>query len=518
MASEDKNILIAGDHALNAEELFLQGRRVAGGLLQAGLQSGDAVALILRNDFAYFVLHDAARYSAFDIVPVNWHLKPIEIDYILKDCNAKAVIIHADLLTDELHELLAGLFLIVVPTPEEILSAYQLGKNVLPVDENILLWDEWLDASEVCALEPVPFCPPLFYTSGTSGRPKAVIREPVPIEVVKKIGERTSYAWGFNKQPICSVMTGPLYHSAPNGYANMVLQNSGLLILQAKFDAEELLGLIERHGVTHLHMVPTMFNRLLALPEQVKNKYDLSSLSHVTHGAAPCPPEVKRQMIEWWGPVIYEYYAMTETGIICCSSSEQWLAHQGSVGCAAPGVSLQIRHDDGSVCGANETGLICVQHEATAAVSYHNAQEKTTELIQDGFLITGDIGHLDEDGFLYISDRKSDMVISGGVNIYPAEVEAELINVDGVKDCTVFGVPDPEFGEKLVAFIECDNALETRAIQSFLKERLAGFKVPKVVEQVASLPREDSGKLKKREIREQYLESLNTSKQDNEYV
>jgi long-chain acyl-CoA synthetase len=181
------------------------------------------------------------------------------------------------------------------------------------------------------------------------------------------------------------------------------------------------------------------------------------------------------------------------------------LAHQGSVGCAAPGVSLQIRQDDDSVCDANETGLICVQHEATASVSYHNAQEKTAELLQDGFLVTGDIGYVDEDGFLYISDRKSDMVISGGVNIYPAEVENELINMPGVKDCTVFGIPDVEFGEKLVAFIVCDKQLETTAIVSFLKERIAGYKVPRVFEQVSSLPREDSGKLKKREIKEKYL-------------
>jgi long-chain acyl-CoA synthetase len=200
---------------------------------------------------------------------------------------------------------------------------------------------------------------------------------------------------------------------------------------------------------------------------------------------------------------------MTETGIITCSSSEQWLAHQGSVGCAAPGVSLQIRNDDASVCGVNETGLICVQHEATGSVSYHNAAKKTEELVQDGYLVTGDIGYLDEDGFLYISDRKSDMVISGGVNIYPVEVENELINMQGVKDCTVFGIADPEFGEKLVAFIECDSELETGAIQSFLKERIASYKVPRIFEQVSSLPREDSGKLKKREIRKQYLDKLN---------
>ncbi|MBT7952628.1 MAG: AMP-binding protein [Gammaproteobacteria bacterium] len=505
MIADKKNILIAGDRTLSADELFLQGKKVASGLLQSGLQKGDAVALILRNDFSYFVLHDAARYASFEIVPVNWHLKAAEIDYILKDCKAKAVMVHSDLLTDELKKVIKDLVQIVVPTPGEISKAYSIAEELALPEQNIKIWKDWLDDSKACELEPVLFCPPLFYTSGTSGRPKAVVRGSIPPEVIMKIGERTSFAWGFNKQPVRSVMTGPLYHSAPNGYASMVLQNNGLLVLQPKFDAEDLLRLIELHAITHLHMVPTMFNRLLALPAEIKSKYDLGSLSHVTHGAAPCPPEVKRQMIEWWGSVIYEYYAMTETGIICCSSSEQWLAHQGSVGCAAPGVSIQIRHDDGSVCDTNEIGLICVQHEATASVSYQNAKDKTEDLVQEGYLVTGDIGYLNEDGFLYISDRKSDMVISGGVNIYPAEVENELITIPGVKDCTVFGVPDKEFGEKLVAFIESDGKLDADLISSFLKERIASFKVPRVFEQVTSLPREDSGKLKKREIKEQYL-------------
>jgi long-chain acyl-CoA synthetase len=509
MVTNNQNMLISGERKLSADELFIQGNKISGGLLQAGLEPGDAIALILRNDFAYFVLHDAARYASFDIVPVNWHLKAAEIDYILKDCSARAIFIHSDLLTNELCQVLKDYVVIEVPTPEEVNVAYELEATVSSVSENYLIWNDWLEVCDECEQDPVPFCPPLFYTSGTSGQPKAVVRDELPVEAIMKIGERTRFAWGFDRPNIVSVMTGPLYHSAPNGYASMVLQSGGLLILQTKFDAEELLALIDQHQVTHLHMVPTMFNRLLALPEEVKNRYSLSSLTNVAHGAAPCPPEVKRQMIEWWGPVVYEYYAMTETGIITCSSSEQWLAHQGSVGSAAPGVSLQIRNNDVSRCGVNETGLICVQHEATGSVSYHNASEKTEELVQDGYLITGDIGYLDEDGFLYISDRKSDMVISGGVNIYPAEVENELINMHGVKDCTVFGIPDPEFGEKLVAFVECDSELDAEAIQSFLKERIASFKVPRVFRQVPSLPREDSGKLKKREIKNEYLASLN---------
>lgn len=330
-------------------------------------------------------MHDAARYGNFQIVPVNWHLKANEIDYILKDCKAKAVVIHADLLSHELQKSISKLMVVVVPTPDDVLQAYNLNAPPVTASDGFPLWNEWLETQNLCDQQTVPFCPPLFYTSGTSGKPKAVKRESLPQDIIQKVSARTSFAWGFDKQPICSVMTGPLYHSAPNGYAHMVLQNGGSLVLQAKFDAEELLSLIEQHNVTHLHMVPTMFSRLLALNESVRNKYDLSSLTHVSHGAAPCPPEVKRQMIEWWGKVIYEYYAMTETGIICCSTSDQWLAHPGSVGCAAPGVNIVILGEDGNVCSANEAGLICVKHEATDAVSYHGAREKRMNCFTTGF-------------------------------------------------------------------------------------------------------------------------------------
>lgn len=502
----EKTILIAGEREFSLQQLHLDGIRVAGGLQQAGLKPGNAVALILRNDFAYFSLHDAARYGPFDIVPVNWHLQAKEIAYILDDCAAKAVFIHEDLLTQDLESVLDDRFVVVIPTPIEVSTAYAISNDTSNFTQDYSIWEDWINNSPEADSEPLPFYLPLFYTSGSSGKPKAVKREDLPIEVAQKVGERTRFAWGFDKQPICSVMTGPLYHSAPNGYGNLVLQRGGKLVLQPRFDAEDLLVLIQKYSVTHLHMVPTMFNRLLALSDEIKNEYDLSSLIHVTHGAAPCPPEMKRNMINWWGNVIHEYYAMTETGIITCSSSEQWMTHPGTVGCAAPGVSLQIRDDDGNIMAANQPGVICVKHEATSYVSYHNAEAKTEELIQDEYLVTGDIGYLDEDGFLYISDRQSDMVISGGVNIYPAEIEAELVTMPGVKDCAVFGVSDKEFGEKLVAFIETDEPLNKEEMTAFLKQRLASFKIPRIYEFVESLSREDSGKIKKRQIKEQYLQ------------
>ncbi len=283
-----------------------------------------------------------------------------------------------------------------------------------------------------------------------------------------------------------------------------VLGEGGLLVLQSKFNPLELLELIEKYRITNLHMVPTMFVRLLALGDDDKRRFDFSSLRHVVHGAAPCPPDVKRAMIEWWGPVIHEYYAMTETGFIAISNSEDWLRYPGSVGHPAPGVTIQTRRDDGSQCDPGEPGEIFVHSETTGHVAYHRAEQKTAELRHGDFVATGDIGYLNEDGFLFISDRKTDMVISGGVNIYPAEVEQALIGMPGVSDCAVFGVPHPEFGEQLVAAVQPSEGAEIGegAVQAFLKERISSYKVPRIIRICDQFPREDSGKVKKHKLRQ----------------
>ena len=387
----------------------------------------------------------------------------------------------------------------------EILQGYgaKPGEHIL--DPRFLDWDDWMEESRLHAAPAKNFRPPLFYTSGSSGRPKAVLRNNVTPEIAARISARTSYAWGFDQTPIRSVMTGPLYHSAPNGYANMVLQSGGALALAARFDAESLLALIERYEITHLHLVPTMFVRLLYLPEDVRRGYRLDSLVHVTHGAAPCPADIKRSMIDWWGNVIHEYYAMTETGIITCCSSDEWLEHEGTVGRPAPGVEIEIRDGDGNRQSAFDEGVICVKHEGTHCISYLNDDDRSAALQQNDFLVTGDIGYLDEEGFLYVSSRQSDMVISGGVNIYPAEIEAELVAMEDVADCVVFGIPDAEFGEKLVAVIEQKGAARGEKVAAYLKTRLADFKVPRIYSFVDHLPREDSGKVKKQLIKQDYL-------------
>lgn len=498
-------MLIFGEQNCSATDIDDAAQRAAAGLQALGIKENDAIAVILRNDIPYFIIHEASHYLGFNVVPVNWHLKPAEVDFILADCRARAVIVHADLLTEELVEIVKDSPVIVVNPPAEILQSYGAKSGKYTRGPGFLDWNNWIEESRPPAALDKNFRPPLFYTSGSSGRPKAVLRNNVTPEIAAGISARTRYAWGFDQTPVRSVMTGPLYHSAPSGYANMVLQSGGTLVLATRFHAENLLSMIEQYEITHLHLVPTMFVRLLDLPDSARNRYRLDSLVHVTHGAAPCPADVKKSMIDWWGNVIYEYYAMTETGIITCCSPDDWLEHEGTVGRAAPGVDIEIRDGDGNRRSALDEGVVCVKHEGTHCISYLNNDERSADLQQNGFLVTGDIGYLDEEGFLYVSSRQSDMVISGGVNIYPAEIEAELIAMEDVTDCVVFGIPDAEFGEKLVAVIENRGVADAEVIAARLESRLANYKVPGVYEFVDHLPREDSGKVKKQLIKQDYL-------------
>ena len=501
--------LLSGNRLLDHAALAANGRRAATALHRAGIWQGDSVALLMRNDFAYFEATLGANLLGASTVPLNWHLTAGEIAYILDDCDARAVIAHADLLTEAVLAVCAGREVIVVETPAEVAAAYAIPQERLRVPGAVPEWSSWIaDHPEWTAEAPL-MAQPMFYTSGTTGRPKGVRRKPVGPDVAAAAIRRGALAFGLVGDGIRSVMTGPLYHSAPNSYAMRVVATGGLLVLQPRFDAEELLRLVQDWRITHLHMVPTMFVRLLALPAEVRARYDLATLRHVCHGSAPCPPDIKRQMIDWWGPVIHEYYAMTETGIITVSGSADWLRFPGSVGHAAPGVQLRVADDAGNACAPGVAGEIQVSSETTPYFAYHRAEEKTDEAREGDFVRTGDVGYLNDEGFLFISDRKSDMVISGGVNIYPAEVEQELVNVAAVKDCAVFGVPDHEFGERLVAVIECEADLDREVLARELRQRVAGYKLPREYRFVRALPREDTGKIKKRLLRDEWVATAN---------
>src|SRR5205085_11406346 len=284
----------------------------------------------------------------------------------------------------------------------------------------------------------------------------------------------------------------------------------GVLVLMPRFDAEEFLRLIDEQKIDTIFMVPTMFIRLMKLPEAVRKKYDMSSLRHIIHAAAPCPADVKRAMIEWWGPVIYEFYGSTESGAVTFATSDDALKKPGTVGRISPGAELRFVGDDGRVVPDGEIGEIYSRISGNPDFTYHNKPEKRAEIERDGFITSGDVGYIDADGYVFICDRKRDMVISGGVNIYPAEIEAVLHAMPGVKDCAVFGIPDAEFGEKLMAVVEPmdGGAVSADDVRAYLRRHLADYKVPRAIEIGRDLPREDSGKIFKRRLRDPYWQGV----------
>lgn len=497
--------IVSGKRYLSTQALATNAAKAASALHSAGVSQGDVVALLLRNDFAFFEATRGATLLGATTVPMNWHMSVDEISYVLDDCDAKVLIAHSDLLTESVLAICAGREVIAVETPPELATAFNIAAKFCITPPTVPEWYQWLSAFPLWEEEPRALSNPMFYTSGTTGMPKGVLRKPVAPEIAARAMKRSSVAWGLSGEAVRSVMTGPLYHSAPNAYGMGVVRSGGLLILQPRFDALEMLELIARHKISHLHMVPTMFVRLLKLTRADREKFDLSSLIHVAHGAAPCPQDVKQQMIEWWGPVIYEYYAMTETGILTICNSEQWLTHAGTVGCAAEGVTICIRDEQGNDLETGMPGQICVSSETTPYVAYHRAEEKTDALRMGNYIATGDVGYMDEDGFVFLSDRISDMVISGGVNIYPAEIEKVLLSMPAVRDCAVFGVPDSEFGERLVCIVETPDNVSDNAFSDFLRERISNYKVPREFLITKHLPREDSGKVKKRLLRDAFL-------------
>jgi long-chain acyl-CoA synthetase len=483
--------------------------RAASGFAALGVGAGDAIAVVLRNDFPFFEASYAAQRLGAYCVPVNWHGKTAEIDYVLRDCGAKLVLAHSDLLPDVAPAVPEDVPHFVVPTPREIAVAYGIPADRCQVPVGSLLWDEWL-----AGFEPMPEGLPsaissMIYTSGTTGHPKGVQRVNLGPEFADAVAQMGREVFGFVPgRPIRTVVTGPLYHSSPNFYGLIAVRHGALVVLQPRFEAEQLLQLIERHRITHLHAVPTMFVRLLRLPESVRRRHDVSSLEWVVHVGAPCPAHVKKAMIDWWGPIISEGYGGTETGYVTFHTAEEALRKPGTVGRPRPGATIRIYDDAGRELPPGEIGDVYSGFGGLPDFIYHGLPEKRREIERDGLVSIGDVGYLDADGYLFLCDRRHDIVISGGVNIYPAEIEAVLLAMPGVRDCAVFGIPHEEFGETLCAHIEPepDARLDEGYIRALLRERLADFKVPRVIRFETNLPREDSGKIMKRKLRDPYWE------------
>ncbi len=496
--------ILSGRRECGLEDVAVSAARAAQGFSETGIGPGDAIALILRNDIAFFEASTAAMLIGAYPVPINWHASTDEAGYILRDCRARAVVIHADLYNKLRSAIPDEMSVFIVETPQEIRSAYELDDAPSLVPAGAVCWGEWLSGSEPHSGSPAKTRDTMIYTSGTTGRPKGVRRKPMTEAYLHSAIAMACAMYGFRPgEPLVTVITGPMYHTAPNGYALLAARFAATIILQPKFDALELLRLIEQHKVTHVHLVPAMFIRLLELPENEARQYDLSSLVWVSHGAAPCPPAVKAGMIDWWGPVINEYYGSTETGGVTVQTSKDVADKPGSVGRAIAGVDIRILDSDKRPLPAGEVGDIYIRSDTGDNFNYHNNSSARAEVEVDRHVCIGDIGYLDDDQYLFLCDRRIDIINSGGVNIYTAEIEAAILEIDGVSDCAVFGIPDDYLGEAICAYVTIDPArpLPPEQVTLIVGARLGTLKAPKLVVAVDSLPRQDSGKVFKKELR-----------------
>ncbi|WP_392842435.1 acyl-CoA synthetase [Streptomyces sp. LN500] len=497
-ADPETTVLVAPDgQTWTAGRLHAAANRLVRGLRAAGLRQGDAFAVVLPNGVEFFTAYLAATQAGFYLVPVNHHLIGPEIAWIVSDSGSKVLIAHerfTDAATAAADEAkLPASHRYAVGEVDGFRPYAELldGQSDAPPDDRTLGWV-------------------MNYTSGTTGRPRG-IRRPLPGRLPEE-----SHLGGFlgifgirpfddNVHLVCS----PLYHTAVLQFAGAALHIGHPLVLMDKWAPEEMLRVIDAHRCTHTHMVPTQFHRLLTLSDKVKERYDVTSMRHAIHGAAPCPDHVKRAMIDWWGRCVEEYYAASEGGG-AFATAEDWLKKPGTVGKAWPISELAVFDDGGNRLPPGELGTVYMKM-STGGFSYHKDRTKTEKNRIGDFFTVGDLGILDEEGYLFLRDRKIDMIISGGVNIYPAEIEAALLAHPAVADAAVFGIPHADRGEEVKAVVEpAEGHLPgdgfATEILAHCAQLLAGYKRPKSVDFIETMPRDPNGKLYKRRLRDPYWE------------
>lgn len=494
---EPDEVAIVEDHtgrSCTRGELAERSHRLVWALRGRGLATGSVLAAVMRNEIEFFEVLLAALQAGWYLVPVNHHFAPREVAYILQDSGAEVVVASAS---------------------TEALVTEAADAAGLPADRRFTSGAGGaLTSLADLAAEGRPEEPPdrttgwfMTYTSGTTGRPKGIKR---PLSGADP--DEAGFAWRLQiemfridgQAPHVHLVQSPCYHTAVLAFANSALQHGHRVVLMDSWSAVGALEAIQRYRVTTTHMVPTQFHRLLQLPDDVRGRYDVSSLQHVVHGAAPCPTEVKRRMIEWFGPVVTEYYGASEGGGTV-ATAEEWLERPGTVGRPWPGAEVRILDDDGNEVPPGTVGTVWLKAGALD-FEYHNRPDATAESKRDGFFTVHDLGHVDEDGYLYLHGRASDVIITGGVNVHPSEIEGVLLDHPAVADVAVLGDPDPEWGERIVAVVQpWDGDTEglAEALAAHCRAHLAGFKVPRSFEFVDSLPRDPNGKLYKRQLREQ---------------
>ncbi|GAA3396917.1 acyl-CoA synthetase [Cryptosporangium minutisporangium] len=498
-STPDKPAVVMEDDSeiLTYAQLEERSTRLANAFAAAGLRPGDVVALLCENSPRVFEVYWACLRSGLYLTAVNWHLAKPEVAYILRNSDAAALVVSASLR----------------PLVEDDFPALHtrvlIGNGTHPEYHD---YEEFLASASPEPPAHQPRGGDMLYSSGTTGRPKG-IKPVLPDRQVHEPGDPYvgvfAPIYGMDQNTVY-LSPAPLYHAAPLRFGMVVTSIGGTVVVMPSFDAERAVRAIARFRVTHSQWVPTHFVRMLRLPVSVRGGFDLSSHRVAIHAAAPCPVEVKRQMIEWWGPILEEYYASTEGAGGTFIGSEDWLKHPGSVGKPMIGIP-RICDDKGNELPVGETGLIYFERD-DLPFTYHNDPEKTRSAQHPDhptWTTVGDVGRLDEEGYLYLSDRKAFTIISGGVNIYPQEIEDALLQHPAVLDVAVIGVPDPEFGETVLAVVQLVSSAEpsdeTRAsLGEFARARLAGFKVPRRIEFTDALPRTPTGKLVKGKLRDEY--------------
>ncbi|WP_433830194.1 acyl-CoA synthetase [Actinoplanes sp. CA-015351] len=487
-------IVEPGGRTLTYGDLAAEADRIGRGLRAAGLGADDTIALLMPNGADILIMYFAAVQIGLHVVPLNWHLTAPELAYILRDSGAKAFVADARFADAA---LAAADEADLPPT-----SRFAVG------DIPGFLPSLALGAGGSGRPEPRTLGALMVYTSGTSGRPKGVRRPLLGLDP-DDVPPVSLWFFGlFGLRPFddhVHLCCSPLYHTAVMNFAVISVQMGHQVVVMDHWDSVDFLHLVDRHRVTHSHMVPTQFRRLLTVSD--RGRFDISSMRAMIHGAAPCPQPVKQAMLDWWGPVVIEYYAASEGGGTLITAQE-WLARPGSVGQAWPGSRVRVLDDDGKDAPELSPGRVYLQM-GDATFEYHGDAEKTRASWRDRMFTVGDIGYLDADGYLFLCDRASDVIITGGVNVYPAEIENELSGHPSVADVAVFGIPHEEWGEEIKAVVEpADGVVAgpelTASLLDFLTTRLARFKIPRTVDYVERLPRDPNGKLYKRLLRDPY--------------